>query len=196
MSWSALTYCDGANDGRMIENRQTHGYLSVGIFPSRRTMKICCRCKQNKLLSEFSPSRPRCRICDAEIARAYRNRNKEWWKDRDPYAHRIAKQCPKCGQIKPVQDFSRYHGHSDGLSCWCRKCDIQKKQLLKYGRIIDLEDTRCEICGDPATHVDHDHKIGKPHVRGTLCYLCNVGLGSFRDRPELLTAAVSYLTRG
>lgn len=39
--------------------------------------------------------------------------------------------------------------------------------------------------------IDHCHETGT--VRGVLCSKCNVGLGSFRDRPELLEAAAQYL---
>lgn len=50
----------------------------------------------------------------------------------------------------------------------------------------------CAICRErPAEHVDHDHETGE--VRGVLCFTCNVGLGNFRDRPDLLDKAVHYL---
>lgn len=39
--------------------------------------------------------------------------------------------------------------------------------------------------------VDHDH--GTMEIRGVLCRLCNLGLGYFRDDPEVLLAAVNYL---
>lgn len=50
----------------------------------------------------------------------------------------------------------------------------------------------CAICGKIADlHLDHDHETEK--VRGTICDLCNGGLGMFLDSPELLTKAGEYL---
>lgn len=57
---------------------------------------------------------------------------------------------------------------------------------------------RCMICGDRprvggrALCVDHCHESGTH--RGVLCQPCNVGLGGFRDRIDLLLAAVGYLS--
>jgi ribosomal protein L44E len=62
-----------------------------------------------------------------------------------------------------------------------------------------LQEGRCAICGAvPDTskkrgglHVDHDHASGV--VRGLLCELCNLGLGRFKDDPEVLRSALEYL---
>ena len=58
------------------------------------------------------------------------------------------------------------------------------------------EPTVCELCGYPsvdgkALHLDHCHATGV--FRGWLCTNCNRGLGHFRDNPELLRKAASYL---
>lgn len=41
--------------------------------------------------------------------------------------------------------------------------------------------------------LDHCHETGR--FRGYLCDRCNVGLGKFRDSPDLLGKAMLYLLR-
>jgi len=56
----------------------------------------------------------------------------------------------------------------------------------------------CAICGQREMKfrnrnlsVDHNHNT---HIcRSLLCSFCNIGLGAFRDDPELLVNAASYL---
>lgn len=89
----------------------------------------------------------------------------------------------------------------------CRNC-ISKKQLLKrygltlreYGKMMEQQAGRCAICDflfdyrkrKSSPNIDHCHRL--EHVRGVLCGACNMGLGFFRDRPELLEKGVKYLT--
>ena len=56
----------------------------------------------------------------------------------------------------------------------------------------------CEICGLPAAQnkhgkncIDHDHVTGV--VRGTLCSMCNQGIGFLKDSQAVLLKAVEYL---
>lgn len=81
---------------------------------------------------------------------------------------------------------------------WGVSLDWYNQQLAEQGG-------RCAICkeAESATHqktglprsfaVDHCH--GEGHVRGLLCSKCNTGLGSFRDDPVLLQAAIAYLEK-
>ena len=76
-----------------------------------------------------------------------------------------------------------------------------KHRIGLDGRLILFaqQNGSCKICGaetdDPmALNIDHDHATG--HVRGMLCGHCNRGLGLFKERPELLAAASSYLSGG
>ncbi|WP_245738497.1 endonuclease VII domain-containing protein [Streptomyces sparsogenes] len=50
----------------------------------------------------------------------------------------------------------------------------------------------CCIClSAPAAHVDHCHEKGR--VRGVLCFSCNAALGQFKDRPDVIRRAATYL---
>jgi hypothetical protein len=71
-----------------------------------------------------------------------------------------------------------------------------------YEELHEAQGGRCAICLEPERArnrrgeiqplaVDHDHATRR--VRGLLCAECNIGLGKFRDRPDLLRAAVVYL---
>ena len=64
-----------------------------------------------------------------------------------------------------------------------------------YDRMLEKQGGKCAICGEVDDHhslaVDHCHETGA--VRGLLCSLCNRGLGLFKDRADLLTAAIKHL---
>ena len=67
------------------------------------------------------------------------------------------------------------------------------------------QDNACAICRsaftpDNPAQVDHDHACCDRKkrscgecVRGLVCRVCNFGLGYFRDSPDLLRAAATYL---
>lgn len=67
-----------------------------------------------------------------------------------------------------------------------------------YDRMLAEQGGRCAICGqappiDKNLDVDHNHQTEEN--RGLLCRDCNLGLGKFKDRPDLLRAAANYLER-
>lgn len=67
--------------------------------------------------------------------------------------------------------------------------------LEQFNEMYATQEGKCDICGDETPsnviRVDHNHKTGK--VRSLLCHQCNVGLGHFKESPELLTKAIAYL---
>jgi hypothetical protein len=68
--------------------------------------------------------------------------------------------------------------------------------LEEYNLLYQRQEGRCAICGGPSGprknfDVDHNHQTNK--VRGLLCITCNLGLGAFKDRPDLLQSASKYL---
>lgn len=75
--------------------------------------------------------------------------------------------------------------------------------LEDYNELLTRQEYRCAICGRPdgdergnnngskRLAVDHDHETEE--VRGLLCSMCNKGIGSLDDSPELLLKAYEYL---
>ena len=66
--------------------------------------------------------------------------------------------------------------------------------LDQYHAKQESQDFLCAICGEERPlQIDHDHATQM--VRGLLCGQCNKGLGLFRESPEKLASAQSYLVR-
>ena len=78
---------------------------------------------------------------------------------------------------------------------------IEKRYGLsraQYEALLSLQGERCAICrrgpegsGKKRLTVDHDHRTGE--VRGVLCNLCNVALGSLRDDVRTARSLIAYL---
>ena len=66
-----------------------------------------------------------------------------------------------------------------------------------YESILSKQNYQCAICNKSSSKqhfdIDHCHKTKK--VRGLLCRSCNMGLGYFKDSPNLLNQAAQYLRR-
>ena len=120
----------------------------------------------------------------------------------------LLKACSKCKIEKPYNaaTFRLNKNKSSGLDSWCRECakdyrnsrrktiapkewDLVAGQEEKF--ILAKNSTVCVICGEESAVVDHDHNTRV--IRGPLCQRCNMGLGHFRDDPELLEFAAMYL---
>ena len=107
--------------------------------------------------------------------------------------------CRKCSSnLHKIYDHKR-----DATTI--RQLSLKRNQLHReygltlpqYQEMLNDQHFLCAICKkgendvDRSFAVDHDHKTGK--VRGLLCNSCNAGLGYFKDSPEILKSAISYL---
>ena len=117
-----------------------------------------------------------------------------------------------------MKDIDEIATHGICRACWYsangggdpaaeRRVNIGATYGLEYKDYVSMYSKQgggCEICGTPiakfknndgvpTAHVDHDHATGV--VRGLLCRGCNLGLGCFKDDPELLDAAIDYLLK-
>ena len=108
----------------------------------------------------------------------------------------MLKKCAKCGQILPLSMFT-------GKGTYCKTCSRDYAWQYKYGispeQYYDLyqqQGGKCKICGAEASEgkylcIDHNKETGE--VRGLLCRECNVGLGMFKDSPDVIKKALKYL---
>lgn len=67
-----------------------------------------------------------------------------------------------------------------------------------FNNIFKAQNQSCKICGSEKSDgrnfvVDHSHKTGK--IRGILCNLCNIVLGSLREDLELIKKIEIYLSK-
>ena len=120
----------------------------------------------------------------------------------------MLKTCTKC-KIEKLADLKYFRKNKllkSGLDSWCRDCANEYRNNLRklhppkeWGipeseleRFVEAKASEeCIICELPAEVVDHDHVTKR--IRGSLCHRCNMGLGHFRDNPELLELAAMYL---
>lgn len=118
------------------------------------------------------------------------------------WVHRMSmtSKGPVCANCGPVEE--RWNTREkDRLICPIKKREQKRRYkykmtLLQYESLSKV----CNLCeSQPATSVDHDHACcpgritcGKC-IRGHLCVDCNLGLGRFKDSPELLRKAITYL---
>lgn len=133
--------------------------------------------------------------------------------------------CRACGARKPMAEFhwtaSRRHRSRTCKTCAHaqqaeriserRKAGTMQPRTDRLRREYGLtpeavetmrleQDGACAICTQPfgervgeRMHIDHCHETGR--VRALLCHNCNLGLGHFRDKVDLLVKAAGYLTQ-
>ena len=67
--------------------------------------------------------------------------------------------------------------------------------LDEFQAMVRSQDNKCAICAEEleSPQVDHNHTTNQ--VRQLLCVGCNTGIGSFRERHDLLEKAVAYLEK-
>ncbi|MDX3644289.1 endonuclease VII domain-containing protein [Streptomyces sp. MB09-02B] len=175
--------------------------------------KRCSGCRRALPATSFAKDKNRsdglqvrCRECVAEYGAAHYRRRREAMgkpvreKVDVPAGHKL---CRTCGEIKPHDEWHRNATASDGLSTRCKACRaVQSRQghlKREYGiteaerdELIASQGGVCCIClaALPA-HVDHCHETGR--VRGVLCFSCNAALGQFKDRPDVMRRAATYV---
>lgn len=133
----------------------------------------------------------------------------------------MTKRCPSCKETKSKDLFYKSKTSTDGCQSYCKVCanfratsyarenkdkipttgySLKRRYGITsedYSRMLEEQNYKCAICFIDKCQsgrnfaVDHNHDTGK--IRGLLCSACNMGLGNFKDSPELIKKAINYL---
>ena len=165
-------------------------------------MKTCVRCRELKSIEDFSPDKrasdgrySACKACCAATTKAKRRA--------DPTASRAAvaewKKANPEAAARHVREWHERNPESHRATMRRQAAARRAKKIEQYWN-GDPEQIHCGICkttevggSGKGFHLDHDHETEK--VREFLCHHCNVGLGHFRDNPDLLIEAALYVMR-
>ena len=113
-----------------------------------------------------------------ELQRLRRNRNRD---ARNEYMRNWRKSRKDVDPNKVRTEYRNGHLKKHGLT------------PEDYDTQYALQEGKCQICGvfKSKLYVDHCHRSKK--LRGLLCSVCNLGIGHFKDSPEILMKAAEYL---
>lgn len=180
----------------------------------------CSRCRVFKSWDEFAKNKSHsygyqcwCRDCFRE--HEGREKKKEYIITDE------GRECSKCGEFKPWDEYHVRRDLSTGHASHCKACckkrtrcnmdngstrdrELRKKYgigLAEYYALVEIQGDACAICGTKEKgrargrirywSVDHDHGTGA--IRALLCAKCNTLLGLAGDDPLVLQRAIDYL---
>jgi hypothetical protein len=198
-TFSAFDNHQGYKDGK-----QNYCRKCSTAYNKNRTTNF----RQNKLYPKRNtPKEKQCRRCQivksAELFRknvSMKDGLSSWCKE---CAVAYQKNRPDTTDYKARYDQDKTNGH------------IRRRRLARtfnitveyYDALFELQGRRCAICRAEKSGnkkdwaVDHDHaccrgakSCGKC-IRGILCSLCNMGLGSLGDNAAVLFKAITYLAK-
>ena len=154
-------------------------------------MKKCSRCKKEKDFSEFGKEKKGknglksiCKKCCTKRQKIYLQ------SERGKIVKKRYAQSEK-GKIAT----KRYYQHNKETYAKHSKLNSHRHNLKRhnltltdYDQMFDKQNGNCAICGLPELTrrlaVDHNHKTGK--VRALLCLRCNMELGVYENKREIL----------
>lgn len=156
--------------------------------------KVCCHCKIEKPLSEFSKDKNQ---KDGYTYNCKECRNKkynEWAKNnKDKVRERNAKKW---------ESRKAYYQSERGIES-SRRAHLKRMfgmTLEEYNSKLEEQNGVCDICKQPETYgrasflsVDHCHNTNE--IRGLLCNNCNRAIGLLKDDITVLENAVKYLKK-
>jgi len=147
-------------------------------------------------MNSYRPEERRCRICGQKKPLSLFEAGA--WNPKNKNADVWVRACLSC------KELNKHVAIPVGLSVEKlreKSNNIERTYgitLKEYEQLYVRQNGVCAICFHPEPvknrlflAVDHDHKTGR--VRGLLCSKCNVAIGMFEDRVEVLRSAIRYL---
>lgn len=120
-------------------------------------------------------------------------------------------RCGPCKRLAQTRAYWRWaEANPDARLAAHRRTKLKARFGLSEGQLaamVEAQGDRCALCGTETPggagrwHIDHDHACcsGKRTcgecIRGLLCNNCNMGLGQFKDDPDLMRRAAEYVER-
>jgi hypothetical protein len=197
-------------DKRREQNRRYQEAHPKRVWeaPPEATSKVCSRCGETKLLSEFTSGR--CCVCKACTAARSRQRYAT-----DPeYREREKERSRREHREHPDRLRRRIHRRRTADPDQFLQQQRRRKLLNQHGMtperyetMLDAQGGGCAACGKKpngrSLHIDHDHTHNWAHRkgqwscpecwRGLLCDACNQAAGLLHDEPERAYALGDYL---
>lgn len=145
----------------------------------------CTRCQTVKQLHEFHKymfniRSPYCRSCRNKITKEHHDKTESKEKHKKWYNEKYL-------NVARNNDYKRRYGIT----------------IDQYNQLLKKQNSVCAICkcnepikrkdGTCFLAIDHCHKTKQ--IRGLLCRKCNLGLGMFRENPDLISIVLKYLNR-
>jgi hypothetical protein len=138
--------------------------------------KVCSRCNEEKLLSEFyKDGRSYCKKCNNIYSKEYAIKNRE---KRNNRLREYRKKYPEKAKLYDARGrYKKIYGLS----------------YEQRNEMILNQNNKCYICKKETTKlvVDHSHESGK--VRKMLCYKCNILIGVYEFNKAIINEFDKYI---
>lgn len=153
-------------------------------------MKLCYKCGQTKLLSEFHNHKGHKDGKTSTCAECNVKKTKAW-----------VASLPQ-GKADAHKDYHRQYDKLHPIA-WERKrntrfLSMYGRSLSEYNALLAAQDFRCGICKKHMSEVpkalQNDHNHTTKALRGLLCSRCNLRLGHLEDKAFVILAA-EYLMK-
>jgi len=166
----------------------------------------CSKCEISKSAKEFSKGMTFCKPCNAERVRNKKSiitpleivqRREALQLIMDTHKcsdhDRYMSKCVECRKI--YQYFANKKNREKPLNKAMKINDMYGLSLTEYNKLVEDQHSQCSICLCTTDDlvVDHHHTTLK--VRALLCASCNLAIGLFKEKVEVLNKVIDYLKR-